>query len=264
VAATILNVCEDHLDRYDGMPDYVAAKQAIYARAQTCVCNAADAQTLPQKSASQQVSFGTGGDWHLQQRDGSDWLYRGDEPLLALSELRVPGRHNGENALAALALGDAAGLPLPAMLDGLRGFAGLPHRCQWVGERAGVNFYDDSKGTNVGATLAALAGFVEPVVLIAGGVGKDQDFSPLRAALAESARALVLIGRDAHQIERAVAGACPTQRAESLDAAVARAAELAESGDAVLLSPACASFDMFPNYVARGKAFAAAVGRLCA
>jgi UDP-N-acetylmuramoylalanine--D-glutamate ligase len=173
--------------------------------------------------------------------------------------------HNAANALAALALCRALGLPLEPLLGALREFKGLPHRVEPVGEAQGVRWYDDSKGTNVGSTVAALAGLAQggtKVVLIAGGEGKGQDFSPLKRAVARSARALVLIGRDAPLIESAVAGAdVPVLHAESMDQAVTLAGEAARPGDAVLLSPACASFDMFRNYKHRGEAFRLAVER---
>jgi len=176
--------------------------------------------------------------------------------------LRIAGRHNLSNALAALALGDAVGLERQAMLQVLREFQGLPHRAQWVAERHGVAWYDDSKGTNIGATLAAVQGFDGPLVLIAGGQGKGADFAELAAGLDQRVRALVLIGEAAGQIARAVGKAIPVYHAASMREAVARAAQLAESGDQVLLSPACASFDMFDNYQHRGDVFVQAVGEL--
>jgi UDP-N-acetylmuramoylalanine--D-glutamate ligase len=174
----------------------------------------------------------------------------------------VAGLHNAANALAALALGDALGLPRPAMQAALRGFTGLPHRSQWVRERRGVRFINDSKGTNVGATLAAVAGLPGTLVLLAGGDGKGQDFTPLAAALAGRTRLAVLIGRDASRLAAALEGCCPVRTCESLEEAVVAAAEAAQPGDTVLLSPACASLDMFRDYTHRGAVFAAAVGSL--
>jgi UDP-N-acetylmuramoylalanine--D-glutamate ligase len=219
-----------------------------------------------------QVSFGAGaparaGDYGLIDLGGRTWLARGAHPLLAMDELALAGRHNATNALAALALCEAGlGLPPESLLPGLRAFRGLPHRVELVAERSdGVRFYDDSKGTNVGATVAALEGFDRPVVLIAGGDGKGQDFGPLAPALARRARALVLIGRDARRIAEAVAGCgVAVEQAADLDVAVERAAALAQAGDAVLLSPACASLDMFRNYAHRAEIFVAAVRRLLA
>ncbi|MEZ5626663.1 MAG: hypothetical protein R3E34_03950 [Rhodocyclaceae bacterium] len=176
----------------------------------------------------------------------------------------LAGLHNAANALAALALCEAIGLPTERLLDGLRGFRGLPHRVERVAERDdGVTYYDDSKGTNVGATIAALDGLQRSVLLIAGGDGKGQDFSPLRAPVIRHARAVILIGRDGPQIAAALEGAgVPVEFASDLPRAVLRADALAQPGDAVLLSPACASFDMFRNYAHRADVFVAAVRAL--
>jgi UDP-N-acetylmuramoylalanine--D-glutamate ligase len=182
---------------------------------------------------------------------------------MPVGELPVPGMHNVANALAALALARAIGLPYQPLFDGLRGFRGLPHRMQCIAEIDGVGFYDDSKGTNVGATVAALTGFPKPVVLIAGGDGKGQDFTPLVTVVAQAVRAVVLIGVDGERIAHALEGvAVPIERAESLESAVLRARDLARSGDAVVLSPACASYDMFRNYVHRAQVFLKAVSAL--
>ncbi len=186
-------------------------------------------------------------------------------PLLALDELPLAGRHNAANALAALALCEGGlGIAPQTLVDGLKAFRGLPHRVELVAERAdGVRYYDDSKGTNVGATVAALDGLSSPVVLIAGGDGKGQDFSPLADALARHARAVVLIGRDAARIEAAIDGCgVSLEHAADLDRAVERANALAQPGDVVLLSPACASLDMFRNYAHRAEVFITAVRRL--
>jgi UDP-N-acetylmuramoylalanine--D-glutamate ligase len=180
--------------------------------------------------------------------------------------MKLAGLHNAANALAALALCRALSLPLEPMIAALRDFRGLPHRVEPVGEFRGVRWYDDSKGTNVGSTVAALAGLARGsarVVLIAGGEGKGQDFSPLKAAVAQAARCVVLIGRDAPLIEAAITGAgVPVRRAASMEEAVLISAAQAQPGDVVLLSPACASFDMFRNYKHRGEVFHAAVERL--
>ena len=186
-------------------------------------------------------------------------LVDGRAPLLAQREMRIAGTHNAANALAALALGDAVGIEMPAMLATLREFPGLPHRSQWVADVAGVRYIDDSKGTNVGATVAAIEGLPGTLVMIAGGDGKGQDFAPLAAAFAGRVRAAVLIGRDAPALAAALAGVCTLQRCATLEEAVSAAASLAHSGDGVLLSPACASLDMFRDYAHRGAVFAAAV-----
>jgi UDP-N-acetylmuramoylalanine--D-glutamate ligase len=266
-AATVLNLSPDHMDRYRDVAEYAAVKQRIYRGGGVAVLNADDplvrAMAPPGRRA---LRFGLGApageDFGLRECDGALWLARGEECLLPLAELRIPGLHNAANALAALALGTAVGLPMSPMLRALRAFAGLPHRTEWVGERDGVRWYNDSKGTNVGATLAALRGLQGRVVLIAGGEGKGADFRPLRAAVAEKARAVVLIGRDAALLAAALGDVAPVVHAADLDEAVARARELARPGDSVLLSPACASFDMFTGYEHRGRVFTEAVQRI--
>ena len=182
--------------------------------------------------------------------------------MLPVSALKVAGRHNVANVLAALALGTAAGLPMDAMIEAARRFAGLPHRCQWVAGQDGVRWYNDSKATNVGATVAAIGGMTGQVVLIAGGQGKGQDFSPLRPVVAEKCRAVILMGQDASLLAAALGDTAPVRYAANMGEAVACAGEAAEPGDAVLLSPACASFDMFAGFEDRGEQFCAAVERL--
>jgi UDP-N-acetylmuramoylalanine--D-glutamate ligase len=202
-------------------------------------------------------------DWGIVRTDGETWLAHGGEKLMRTNELAVTGLHNATNALAALALCSAINLPMALLLTGLREFKGLPHRVERVAEIEGVTFYDDSKGTNVGATVAALNGMREKVVLIAGGDGKGQDFGPLRDAVASHARSVVLIGRDGPQIGAALAGCdVPLISARDMDEAVALARRAAEKGDAVLLSPACASFDMFRNYEHRAQVFVEAVKKI--
>jgi UDP-N-acetylmuramoylalanine--D-glutamate ligase len=189
-------------------------------------------------------------------------LGRHGEGVLDLSRMKITGLHNAANALAALALGDAAALPLAAMQRALEAFPGLPHRSQWVADIAGVRYVDDSKGTNVGATIAAVEGMQGPLVMIAGGAGKGQDFAPLAEAFQDKVRHVVLIGKDAPAIEQAVMGVCSTERAASMEDAVTAAARAALPGDTVLLSPSCASLDMFRDYGHRGDVFAAAVRAL--
>ena len=270
-AATMLNLSEDHLDRYPGIASYGAAKARIFQGEGIQVLNRDDPASMGMRIEGRSLhSFGTGHpgadlEWGVAVEPAGDdpWLAQGAARLMPVRALPVPGMHNVANALAALALARAIDLPYPALLDALRGFRGLPHRMQCIAEVDGVGYYDDSKGTNVGATVAALAGFPKPVVLIAGGDGKGQDFSPLAPVVAKAARAVVLIGADAARIAQALQGIdVPVERAESLDAAVARARELARSGDAVVLSPACASFDQYPNFEVRGDDFVGAVQRL--
>ncbi len=265
-AATVLNVTEDHLDRYPDMDAYAAAKERIFIDCGVRVLNRDDARSNAMvRAGAACVKFGIttpqrNGDWSIL-RDGADtWLVQGQKRVLNVREMQVAGLHNMANALAALALCRAIELPLEPLCAALRNFRGLPHRVERVAEIGGVEYYDDSKGTNVGATEAALSGLGRPTVVILGGEGKGQDFSPLRQAVAEHARAVVLIGRDADIIEKALQGCGKTVvRARDMADAVRQCAGLAERGDAVLLSPACASFDMFRNYEHRAEVFVAAV-----
>jgi UDP-N-acetylmuramoylalanine--D-glutamate ligase len=266
LAAAVLNVTPDHMDRYATLAEYAAAKARILAHAAAAVVNLDDptVSRMP-RPGQRRIGFSIAradADFGLLEARGQTQLARRGEPLLPLTELRLPGRHNAANALAALALGTEIGLALEPMLQTLRSFAGLPHRGQLVAERRGVRYVDDSKGTNVGATLAAVAGLDGPLVLIAGGEGKGQDFAPLAAAFRGKVRHVVLIGRDRAQLAAVLAGVCTTEFAPDMDAAVAAAAQAARAGDLVLLSPACASLDMFRDYAARGEAFAAAARRL--
>lgn len=269
-AATVLNVTDDHLDRYHGLGEYAAAKARIFLGRGVQVLNRQDSRVMAMARRGRRVvSFGidpaAGADFGLMLVEGGPWLAQGTMPLMALSSLPLAGLHNAANALAALALCETVGLPRAPMLGALSGFRGLPHRVEKVAEWHGIAFYDDSKGTNVGATVAALEGLQRKVVLIAGGDGKGQDFRPLRDAFARHARAVVLIGRDANQIADAVAGCgVPLAFAADMDEAVGRSVALAEPGDVVLLSPACASFDMFRGYAHRAEVFVGAVRALIA
>ncbi|MGV8844647.1 MAG: UDP-N-acetylmuramoyl-L-alanine--D-glutamate ligase [Pseudomonas sp.] len=270
--ATVLNISQDHMDRYSGLPAYHQAKHRIFRGARQVVVNRQDALSRP--LLVEQVPCWTFGlnkpdfnGFGVLEEQGERYLAFQFEPLLAVRELKIRGAHNQANALAALALGHAVGLPFAPMLQALRTFTGLAHRCQWLRERAGVAYYDDSKATNVGAALAAIQGLGADIsgklLLIAGGDGKGADFSALCAPVAEYCRAVLLIGRDAERLAESFAAAgVPLIRLNSLDEAVHKAAELAQSGDAVLLSPACASLDMFKNFEERGRLFAHAVEAL--
>ncbi|MDR2213015.1 MAG: UDP-N-acetylmuramoyl-L-alanine--D-glutamate ligase, partial [Pseudomonadales bacterium] len=262
-AATILNLSEDHMDRYPSLAAYRAAKQRIFQGAAHIVVNRDDAATYPPPGHGATLSsFGLsqaqGAHEFGIRRDGERlWLCQGDTGLLAANDMKLAGMHNVANALAALALGSAAGLPLAPMLRALREFPGLPHRCQWVAARNGVNWYNDSKGTNVGATVAAIKGFgaAAPVILLAGGQGKGADFTALAPAMRESGKLAILFGEDAPRLAQALQGAVAIARVATLDEAVRLAALRAVAGDVVLLSPACASFDQFQNYEQRGERF---------
>ena len=269
-AAAVLNVTPDHLDRHADLAAYAAAKARIFTDCRVAVVNLDDARVAAMPAASQRrLSFslraGAGADYTLLPRgaQGTPWLAAHGEPLLALAQLRLSGLHNTANALAALALAEALQLPQSECLAALREFPGLPHRMQWVADVGGVRYINDSKGTNVGATLAAVSALAS-VIVIAGGEGKGQDFSPLRAGFAGRVRCAVLIGRDARRLGAALEGVCECHYAATLPAAVARAAALARPGDTVLLSPACASLDMFRDYAERGEVFAQAVRVLAA
>jgi UDP-N-acetylmuramoylalanine--D-glutamate ligase len=268
-AATVLNVSADHLDRYASIGEYAAAKARIFARCDTAVVNLDDPLVMAMpRAARRTLSFSlraaVGADYAVAMHADGWWLTRGAEPLLPVTRLRIKGLHNAANALAALALGEALELPRTAMLEVLEQFPGLPHRSQWVAEVRGVTYINDSKGTNVGATLAAVGGMAGPLVMIAGGDGKNQDFSPLAAAFRGKVRHTVLIGRDAERLERVLAGVCTLETCATLPEAVQAAARAARPGDTVLLSPACASLDMFRDYTQRGAVFTEAVGELAA
>jgi UDP-N-acetylmuramoylalanine--D-glutamate ligase len=270
IAAVVLNVTSDHMDRYGSLDDYARAKARIFERAVTVVLNADDPRVMAMRGGAARrvervLTFSVeheDADFSLLRRGSQAFLARRGEAVLPVSRMKISGIHNAANALAALALGDAAGLPLEAMSGALERFPGLAHRSEWVADIAGVRYVDDSKGTNVGATLAAVSGMPGPLVLIAGGDGKGQDFSALAGAFRGKVRHAVLIGKDAPAIEAVLAGVCPTERASTMSAAVAAAAQAARDGDTVLLSPACASLDMFRDYNHRGEVFAAAVRAL--
>lgn len=269
-AAAVLNVTDDHLDRHGNMRGYAAAKAMIFAGKPVRVLNRQDDFSIAMRRAGARVmSFGldqpaSDEDFGLVRHAGERWLAQGTTLLMPAAEVPMAGDHNVANVLAALALCRAIDLPVRPMLEAIRQFQGLPHRVEKVAERSdGVVFYDDSKGTNVGATLAALQGLGCRVVLIAGGDGKGQDFSPLTEAFRTHARVVVLIGRDAALIEAETReSGVEYVFAADMDQAVAVADRLAVSGEAVLLSPACASMDMFRNYAHRAEVFIAAVRRL--
>ncbi|HSY44863.1 MAG TPA: UDP-N-acetylmuramoyl-L-alanine--D-glutamate ligase [Steroidobacteraceae bacterium] len=268
-AATVLNVTPDHLDRYPSLGSYAAAKARIFARCDTAVINLDDPLVAAMPHAAPRtlgfsLRASVGADYALAMHADRWWLMHAAEPLLPVAQLKIRGAHNAANALAALALGDALNLPRAVMLAELTEFAGLPHRSQWVAAVNGVTYIDDSKGTNVGATLAAVAGMPGPLVMIAGGEGKNQDFSPLAAAFRGKVRHSVLIGRDAPRLAHALAGVCTLEICTTLPQAVQAAAHAAHPGDTVLLSPACASLDMFSDYAQRGRVFAQAVQELAA
>lgn len=267
--ATVLNVSPDHLDRHGSLPRYHQAKHRIFRGCAAAVVNRDDTLTVPLVSDEVAVTS-----WRLREPElngfglrtieGVETLCHGFEPLLSAAELPLAGRHNCANVLAALAIGHAAGLPMPAMLEAVRSFRGLPHRCQLVREYRGVRYVNDSKGTNIGACEAALAGLGGQgnVILIAGGQGKGADFRQLRDTVQRHCRCVIVLGEAAAELDAALADIVPVHSVDSMQAAVETAAGLAQGGDLVLLSPACASFDMFRGYAERGEVFAAAVEQL--
>jgi UDP-N-acetylmuramoylalanine--D-glutamate ligase len=271
-AATVLNISDDHLDRYIDLDDYALTKTRIFQGEGVQVLNRDDVHVRRMAIPGHKlISFGTDApadeqDFGLRQNRGENWLVQGSRFLMPVNELSIAGLHNAANALAALALCAAIGIDAVSLLPALRSFKGLAHRVEKVTTLNGVTYYDDSKGTNVGATVAALEGLGGvgcKSVVILGGDGKGQDFSPLKAAVAAHARAVVLIGRDGPLIGAAIEGCnVPVLNATDMDDAVRQSAAQARSGDAVLLSPACASYDMFRNYGHRADVFRAAVAAL--
>ena len=262
-SAAFLNLCDDHLDRHGDLEGYRQAKQRIFIGAEHAVVNADDPQTWPDQPLEHIEHFGVhtprDAAWGLVEQQGHWWLMQGKTPWLLADELRITGQHNSANALAALAMGRALGFDKASMCGALKAFVGLPHRSETIAELNGVRWVNDSKGTNVGATLAAINGIGATLqgklLLLAGGVGKGADFSPLAAPLANSARTAIVFGADAPRLAEALNEAIPVERVEHLTQAMEVAFAMAKPGDCVLLSPACASLDQFANYQARGDAF---------
>lgn len=267
-AATVLNVTPDHMDRYVTVHEYATSKAHIYERCDTAIVNFDDVAVRTMSTGTARVIG-----FSLIQDPGADFyamnvmesnaadiaLMHGQEQLVLMSELKIAGLHNAANALASFAMAEALGLPRDSCVQALKEFPGLPHRSQWVADVGGVRYIDDSKGTNVGATLAAVAGMPGSLVVIAGGQGKGQDFGPLSAAFRDKVRHVVLIGQDAAHIAEVLEGICTFEYATDMDDAVRKSANVALAGESVLLSPACASLDMFRDYGHRGDVFAAAV-----
>ncbi|MDH5370147.1 MAG: UDP-N-acetylmuramoyl-L-alanine--D-glutamate ligase [Gammaproteobacteria bacterium] len=268
-AAAILNISEDHMDRYHDLNDYTAAKAKVYYGTGTLIVNLDDERVMATANLVRQgrslLGFTASKPKDNQfgicsQSDNEDYLCYGNKLLLPVSELKIKGQHNVVNALAAIALGQEANIPLDAMIATLREFPGLPHRSQWIAEKNGVTWYNDSKATNVGAAIAAINGIeANNIILIAGGQGKGQDFSPLKDAVKNKVKHLIVLGEDADLLSRELSGCTEISKVNDLSEAVKKANEIAVDGDAVLLSPACASFDMFSGFEQRGELFVAAV-----
>lgn len=267
--ATVLNVSEDHLDHHGSLIHYHQAKHRIFRDCKQVVINRDDALSTPLIPDDViRWSFGLGRSdfraFGLIEKDGEQYIALAREALLPVAAMKIAGSHNVSNVLAALALGSAVGLPMPAMLTAIVDFKGLEHRCEFVAEVSGVRYYNDSKGTNVGAAVSALRGLAGSgkVILIAGGIGKGADFNPLMDALVEAGRAAVFIGEMAAPMMAMLDSRIPAVISESMSEAVKAAANYAVPGDVVLLSPACASFDMFSNYEHRGREFSSSVAAL--
>jgi len=264
-AATILNLSQDHLDRHITMENYGRIKASIFNGCDHSIVNRDDVAVMalaPKRVTTFGIDKPAAQQYGLAETAQGLSLVYGEEVVLAQSALKIFRLHNAANALASLALADAAGIPRAASIAALKTFAGLPHRCEFVAEVAGVSYFNDSKGTNVGSTMAAINGLPAPIVWLAGGQGKGQDFSELSEPLARKGRVAILFGEDAAKIENDIAGALPVYREVDMFAALKRASSIAVSGDRVLLSPACASFDQFKSYVDRGEKFRAAVKAL--
>ncbi|HIJ22004.1 MAG: UDP-N-acetylmuramoyl-L-alanine--D-glutamate ligase [Gammaproteobacteria bacterium] len=277
VAAVVLNISADHLDRYRSLQHYAQVKGQVYLRAVHWVYPAEDEAVValmeslaitpqPQQLSPYYSTTPVKPGWFGLCKDlsGAVWICQGEQPLIAVSELQIFGTHNVTNVVAAMTLAEAAGVPLAAMVAALQQFSGLPHRTEWVAESRGVRWINDSKGTNVGATEAAIKGLGRPdhlnkLVLIAGGQGKEADFSPLKVLVKDYVRSVILMGEDAKLIESALGGVTPVYHVATMEEAVVTANRIAEPGDTILLSPACASFDQFSGFEARGDAYKQAV-----
>ncbi len=268
VAATVLNVSEDHMDRYADIDAYAETKAGIFNGDGTMVLNKDDNRVVGMARANRkQVRFGLSApenenEFGVIKRDGETWLMKGEQPLLARSRIRLPGQHNVANVLAAYALASVMDISMDAASKAVCEFHGLPHRCQFIADQDSVMWLNDSKATNVGSATAALNGMDKAVIWIAGGEGKDADFSPLKQAAKDHVKHAVLMGRDAKLIEAALDNVVPVHYAADMSDAVTQAQALASAGEIVLLSPACASFDMFENFIHRGDVFADKVREL--
>ena len=264
--AAVLNLSPDHLDRHHTMPLYHLAKHRIFAGAKHVVANYRDALTQPVGKGDVPWTLWRDNEPDMQQlglrdHEGAPWIYFGFEPVCPLSDIPLVGHHNVNNVLAALAICHAMGLSYAKLIEGVKTLKGLPHRCELIAVKAGVRFVNDSKGTNVGATVAALEGLAagQNIILIAGGESKGQAFAPLTRAISRFVKHTVLIGRDAAAIDDALEQAASRSFADSMEAAVRAATKVAKPGDTVMLSPACASLDMYRDYRERGEAFTVAV-----
>ena len=260
--AALLNLSEDHLDRYASYGDYVQAKLRIFDHAEICVSNCDDSVTRHDvDDLCFSLDAASPAEFRLLDRQGL-WLARAEEAWINVDELKISGRHNWANCLAAMAIASAMGISRKAIVAAMKDFEGIPHRSQWVAEIDGVEWINDSKATNVGAAQASIEGRDRPVILIAGGQSKGADVSLMRQTLSDRVKLVLLMGEDAELMQQAWQGSTRIERVENMQQAVARAQQLALTGDCVLLAPACASFDMYEKFEARGDDFMARVRAL--
>ena len=263
-AAAVLNLSPDHIDRHGSLSAYAKAKARILRNCEVAVLNRDDPMVMGMDTRSARViTFGLSApvneaDYGVAQVGDSNWIFKGAQSVMPVSDIPLTGRHNWINAMAVLAMAESLNVPLESATKKLKCFRGLPHRMQLVGERDGVTWIDDSKGTNVGATVAAIEGCEGPLVLIAGGDGKNADFAPLAAAVKDKVKASIVLGKDASVLRAVLEPWCPVVQVPDMEQAVVTAARLAATGDTVLLSPACASLDMFKDYSERGRVFVSA------
>jgi UDP-N-acetylmuramoylalanine--D-glutamate ligase len=260
--AALLNLCEDHLDRYPGYAEYIQAKLRVYNNAGLCVSNFDDEVT---RHDSRDIGFSLNFDANAEFRlleDNGIWLAHRQEPWLKVDEIKLSGRHNWANCLAAMAIAHSIGISRPAIVAAIKQFAGMPHRSQWIAEIDGVEWINDSKATNTGAAQASIEGRERPVILIAGGQSKGADMSVMFATVKRQVKLVLLLGEDAARLQQAWQGATRIEHVRDMQQAVQRAHEVARSGDCVLLAPACASFDMYPKFEARGDDFSRRVKEL--
>ena len=253
--AALLNLCEDHLDRYAGYPEYIQVKLSIYDNASVCVSNLDDEVTLHD---ARDISFSLNPDSDAEFRlleNNGHWLAHRDECWIDVNDIKLNGRHNWANCLAAMAIAHSVGISRKAIVTAMEEFAGIPHRGQWVAEIDGVEWINDSKATNIGAAQASIEGRERPVILIAGGQSKGADMALMSETIRKKVKWALLLGEDASLLQQAWQDATRIERVRDMQEAVQRAHEVARSGDCVLLAPACASFDMYPKFEARGDDF---------
>lgn len=266
LTAVVLNISPDHMDRYEDLEDYAKAKECIYDGSGTMVINLDD-PIVAKMSQDKRNCIGytlsepESGSYGVREYEDKRWVVKGEEKLIPVDQLYIKGEHNIANAMAAMALAEAMNCPKEAMLTALRTYAGLQHRCQWIAEHENVQWFNDSKGTNVGATCAAIKGLSENenLILIAGGDGKGAEFSEMEDVAEGRLKAAIVLGKDGPEIGQVLSRVIPVHAVDDMAMAVKTAARIAKAGDIVLLSPACASLDMYKNYQARGDAFMAAV-----